>query len=307
MNLFDGECVSKDQPKNSRTVSGPGDAAQPSGAEEDLLPGEIRRRKPPKEAVEAAFQRFQSIAAEADVAERAAEARASAGEACPTCGHKNRPGNRFCAMCGHEIVSTQPEISTPPHTAPEEPSPAAGEGSTPAAHHHHHHYHYHYFPGGADGARKFSPGMREVDKPAVSLPTPVKSEGYSRAETAIRRLTQDWVIACNTKHLEDVLDLYAANAIVYRSNQPAVQSASALREHFVASLEAGLGEISMEPARVEISGDMAYEAGKFTALLPGAAGKRREERGKYVRVLAKDSDGDWKISVDCWSSDLTLG
>ena len=35
-------------------------------------------------------------------------------------------------------------------------------------------------------------------------------------------------------------------------------------------------------------------------------GKRREERGKYLLILARQA-GDWKILADSWSSDLSLG
>jgi hypothetical protein len=40
--------------------------------------------------------------------------------------------------------------------------------------------------------------------------------------------------------------------------------------------------------------------------VPSALGKRREERGKYLLILARQA-GDWKVLADCWSSDLSLG
>ncbi|MGA7301189.1 MAG: hypothetical protein WBX10_12840, partial [Candidatus Sulfotelmatobacter sp.] len=61
-----------------------------------------------------------------------------------------------------------------------------------------------------------------------------------------------------------------------------------------------------EPIRVEVLGDLAHEVGRYSALVPGTAGKRREERGKYLWVFAKQSSGDWKLVSECWSSDLTL-
>jgi ketosteroid isomerase-like protein len=67
-----------------------------------------------------------------------------------------------------------------------------------------------------------------------------------------------------------------------------------------------LGEAELEPLRVEVAGDMAYEVGRCKALVPGATGKRREERGKYLWVCARQSNGEWKLTVDCWSSDLSL-
>jgi hypothetical protein len=41
-------------------------------------------------------------------------------------------------------------------------------------------------------------------------------------------------------------------------------------------------------------------------LVPIAVGKRREERGKYVVVFAKQKSGEWKAVLDSWSTDLTL-
>jgi len=128
----------------------------------------------------------------------------------------------------------------------------------------------------------------------------------SRAEAAVRRVTQEWVLACNTKHLDDVLELYISDAMVLRSNYPAIRGAAAVREFLHGALETGFGEVDMEALRVEIAGDLAYEAGRFKALVPSAAGKRREERGKYLWVCQRQTGGEWKIAADCWSSDLTL-
>jgi ketosteroid isomerase-like protein len=128
----------------------------------------------------------------------------------------------------------------------------------------------------------------------------------SRAEAAVRSVTQEWVLACNTKHLDDLLELYTADAMVLRSNCPPIRWAAALREFFFGALDSGLGEVEIEPLRVDVVGDLAYEAGRCKALTPSATGKRREERGKYLWVCARQSNGEWKLAADCWSSDLTL-
>jgi uncharacterized protein (TIGR02246 family) len=128
----------------------------------------------------------------------------------------------------------------------------------------------------------------------------------SRAEAAVRRITHEWVLACNTKHLDDLLDLYVADALVLRSNCPPIRGAAAVREFFFGALDAGLGEVEVEPLRVEVVGDLAYEAGRCKALVPSATGKRREERGKYLWVCARQNNGEWRLAADCWSSDLTL-
>ena len=106
--------------------------------------------------------------------------------------------------------------------------------------------------------------------------------------------------------LDELIELYAADALVLRSNLPPIRGAMAVREFFFSALEAGLGEVAVEPLRVEVVGDLAHEVGRYSALVPGTAGKRREERGKYLWVFAKQSGGDWKLVSECWSSDLTL-
>jgi uncharacterized protein (TIGR02246 family) len=186
------------------------------------------------------------------------------------------------------------------------PSP----GSAPGTHHYHHHYHHHYFQGGqAESAvpagRANAPeSAREADRLRVAAAA--KGEPMSRSEAAVRRLTQEWVLACNTRQLDELIELYAGDALVLRSNLPPIRGAMAVREFFFASLEAGLGEVALDPMRVEVSGDLAHEVGRYTALVPGTAGKRREERGKYLWVFAKQSSGDWRLLSECWSSDLTL-
>jgi ketosteroid isomerase-like protein len=226
----------------------------------------------------------------------------------------------------------EPETPTGPHTeaqgnvqreiqhlSPEFHQERHANGH-PETHHYHHHYHHHYFQGGHEGAGSGMgggmgtgiavPGLPRSPDPARDVdrfrPTAALRGDMSRAEAAVRRIAHEWVLACNTKHLDDLLDLYVADAMVLRSNFPPVRGAAAVREFFFAALDAGLGEVELEPLRVDIAGDLAYEAGRCKALVPGATGKRREERGKYLWVFARQTGGEWKLATDCWSSDLTL-
>lgn len=291
---------------------------------------EIRRPKPNQEAIAAALQAMQRLTMKMD-SETAAEE--SAGEAagslktCSSCGHLNREGNRFCGMCGLPVEAAAEESPTsaspvlnfePAKHEPEMEESATGReldeevhppaGAAAGNHHYHHHYHHHYFQGGVEnmGApRANAPeSAREADR--LRIAAAAKGEPMSRSEAAVRRLTQEWVLACNTRQLDELLDLYAPDALVLRSNLPLLRGAAAVREFFFSALESGLGEVAVEPIRVEVVGDMAHEVGRYSALVPGSSGKRREERGKYLWVFAKQNGGEWKLISECWSSDLTL-
>lgn len=321
-------------PANSQSASGPERSAEMREIYRRLEP-ELRRSRPNPEAIAAALEAVQRLAAETDVEQAADEvAAALTGDAltrdalgrdasagpCPVCGYHNRDISKFCGMCGAPMVGLEEigggelsgrSLALPPNPFMNDaPSQAAGNRAPGGeTHHYHHHYHHHYFPAGYEGgvprgtaeALRADPVREDKMRPNAAL-----RGDMSRAEAAVRRVTQEWVLACNTKHLDDLLELYVADALVLRSNYPPVRGAAAVREFFFGALEAGLGEVEVEPLRVEIVGDLAYEAGRCKALVPGATGKRREERGKYLWVCARQPGGEWKLAADCWSSDLSL-
>ena len=59
-------------------------------------------------------------------------------------------------------------------------------------------------------------------------PTAALRGDMSRGEAAVRRITQEWVLACNTRHLDDLLELYVSDALVLRSNYPPIRGAAAV-------------------------------------------------------------------------------
>lgn len=264
---------------------------------------DIRRPKPSAEAIAAALQAIQRLGARIEAQQAADEARqqANAGgnsAACGMCGYQNVDDNQFCGMCGAPLREASSGVM-----------PAAVPG---AQHHYHHHYHHHFVAGenadmvGLAQKLPLASAAAGGGRDAAKLRTPVAGQGLSRAEATIRQMTVDWAAACNNKQIEDLLEFYAADALVMRPNIPPVRGTAAIREFFVGALEAGLGDVEMEVLRVELLGDVAYQAGRCKMLVPVVMGKRREERGKYVIVFAKEKTGQWKAVVDCWSSDLGL-
>jgi len=231
----------------------------------------------------------------------------SAGrQTCTACGSPNRKGNSFCANCGVPLQKA-------PEAAEIAPSSPKAIPEAPGDHHYHHHYHHHYFSGSGGIEQAATPDVRAAGgggSPSRDLPrvrTPLSGASMSRAEIALRKTTQDWAMACNTKQLDDLVELYVPDATVLRPNVPAVRGAAAIREFFFGLLDAGMSEVEMDSQRAELYGDYGYETGRCKSLVPSAVGKRREERGKYLVLLNRQANGDWKILADCWSSDLSLG
>ncbi len=226
-------------------------------------------------------------------------------QTCAACGSSNRKGNKFCASCGVPLAKAQDA----PETAPANPVVPT---EAPGDHHYHHHYHHHYFSGGVGMEPALSPEARVSGAAASGRETgrmrsPLSGASLSRAEIALRRVAQDWAQACNTKQLDDLVDLYLPDATLLRPNVPPVRGTAAIREFFFGVLDAGMSEVELEPVRSELFGEFGYEAGRCKSLVPSAVGKRREERGKYLVMLNRQANGEWKIVADSWSSDLSLG
>ena len=256
------------------------------------LPANFRWPKPNAEAIAAAMEAIQRISGGAAAAELAGVDGAPAGNACSECGGALPAEARFCLWCGAARQSAASSDTGVP------PRPRAGE-----QHHYHHHYH-HFVPAQTGGATAPLAEL-ETSAPRGRAPGAAGSTG-GRAEATARQVAQDWAQACNTKHMEDLLELYAADATLIRSSVPPVRSLSAIREFLLSLLEAGLGDVEMESLRTEVMGEIALDIGRCKMLVPVAMGKRREERGKYLLVLVRQPAGTWKIIADCWSADLAV-
>jgi len=257
-------------------------------------------------AILQAMQRFALEQSAEEAVNVNTEFESTGRQTCHACGSSNRKGNNFCASCGVSLTRSADAREAQPVVP--------GSNSMthpPGEHHYHHHYHHHYFS--SDGVESaISPDLRMASGASPSRETgrlraPLTGPSVSRAEAALRKVSQDWALACNTKQLDDLVELYLADAIVLRPNVPAVRGAAAIREFFFGVLDAGMSEVELEPLRAELFGDFGYEAGRCKSLVPIVMGKRREERGKYLLILSRQANGDWKIVADSWSSDLSLG
>jgi uncharacterized protein (TIGR02246 family) len=280
----------------------------------DRLKYDMRHPKPGQEAIGAALEAIHRLAQEMD-AENSAPSTdyddSGRPNTCMACGAANPEINKFCATCGVLLlrVPAEPGNIQAETTRVQLPAQSLALTTPPGQHHYHHHYHHHYFPQPGEASepaaapRESVPGA--VARDGGKIRATLNAPSSSRAETAVRKLTQDWALACNTKQLDDVVSLYAADAVVLRSNLLPMRGTAAIREYFYSAMDSGFGEVEMEPLRLELFGDVAYEVGRCKMLVPVAMGKRREERGKYL-IISVRQQGEWKVVADCWSSDLSL-
>jgi ketosteroid isomerase-like protein len=91
-------------------------------------------------------------------------------------------------------------------------------------------------------------------------------------------------------------------------NIPALTSKEAIRTLWKSMLESPDFSGGWKPTKVEVarSGDFAYVSGNYEFNEKDNGGKPITDKGKYLEVWKKQSDGNWKCVADMFSSDLPV-
>ncbi len=130
------------------------------------------------------------------------------------------------------------------------------------------------------------------------------SHPFMDVESQIRGLTQDYVTSFNTGNYDQVAALFAPDGVFMAPNQEPAHGQKTTERLLRQLADAGYQDLRLETLRVESSGDMAMEIGRYSVAMHQANGTTVADRGKYLKVWRRL--GAWLIVADCWSSNLTI-
>lgn len=122
---------------------------------------------------------------------------------------------------------------------------------------------------------------------------------FRDVETQLRDQTQDFATSFNTGNYDHAARLFASDGVLIA---PQYEGAFGQKqvEHLLRQMgETGYGDLRMETMRIDYSGDMAMELGRFTLTMRRADGTITPERGKYLRVWKRL--GAWLLVADSWN------
>jgi ketosteroid isomerase-like protein len=130
--------------------------------------------------------------------------------------------------------------------------------------------------------------------------------GDTKAEQALRDADAAWSKAAGSKDLDKTVSYYSADANVLPPNAPAATTKEAIRKIWQDLLASPGLTISWKATKVEVakSGDLGFVSGTYELAMNDTNGKPINDRGKYVEVWEKKTDGKWKCGTDTWNSDL---
>jgi uncharacterized protein (TIGR02246 family) len=133
--------------------------------------------------------------------------------------------------------------------------------------------------------------------------SPVTGSGSSMdVESTIRGLTQDFSMNFNTGNYDQVAGLFAIDGLFMAPHHESIAGPKAIERKLREFGEGGFQDLRLETSRVDYSGDMAMEVGKYTVSVVRESGGSSTDRGKYVKVWRRL--GAWRMVADCWSSNL---
>jgi uncharacterized protein (TIGR02246 family) len=128
------------------------------------------------------------------------------------------------------------------------------------------------------------------------------SRPFLDVQSLIRNLAQDFVTSFNTGNYDQVAALFAQDGAFMAPHHDPAYGPKAV-EHLLRQFgEGGYEDLRLETIRVEASGDLAMEIGRYTVAIRQSDGTVLADRGKYVKAWRRL--GAWLIVADCWSSNL---
>ena len=134
---------------------------------------------------------------------------------------------------------------------------------------------------------------------ASSVPN---SNPFLDVESTLRGFTQDFSTAFNTGNYDQVAALFASDGLFMAPQHEAAQGRKAIERMLREYGEAGYQDLRFETVRVDYSGDMAVEIGRYTVAIQQANGTTVADRGKFLHAWRRF--GAWLLIAGCWSRSL---
>lgn len=128
------------------------------------------------------------------------------------------------------------------------------------------------------------------------------SRPFMDVQSLIRDLNQDYVTSFNTGNYDQAAAFFAPDGAFMAPHHDPVYGPKAV-EHLLRQFgDAGYQDLRLETIRVESSGDLAIEIGRYTVGIRQPDATIRGDRGKYLKAWRRL--GAWLIVADSWSSNL---
>ena len=143
---------------------------------------------------------------------------------------------------------------------------------------------------------------------ASSCAPTVAPDTRAADERAIRALDEQWSATAAKNDLDGTVAFYAEDAVLLPPNAPVATDRKLIRESWAGLLGPNTA-VSWKVSKAEVakSGELGYLYGTYQlSIKDPKGGPTINDRGKFLEVWKKQSDGKWKCIVDTYNSDIPV-
>lgn len=149
-------------------------------------------------------------------------------------------------------------------------------------------------------------GASQVPNPAVGRSLAAQEEiAPFRSESPIDKLRQQWVTDWNLKEINQIMPLYAPDAMFFTASGERAIGQAAIRELFERMRDSNISNLRLHSLAVEHSGDLAYDSGSYRETVALPDNPEHEIQGSYLAVYKLQPDGRWLIVQHVWTAAST--
>jgi uncharacterized protein (TIGR02246 family) len=118
----------------------------------------------------------------------------------------------------------------------------------------------------------------------------------------LAKVGERWAKLWSEKQLDQLIELYAADAVFLTGQGARVTGRETIRALFKTALDSNNATLKVRSIVTEHSGNLAYDSGDYTeTLTPISGGATREGKGQYVIVFKRQPNGKWLIIEHVWT------
>lgn len=122
-------------------------------------------------------------------------------------------------------------------------------------------------------------------------------------DVAPRCLRSAFAAALNAQDAARAASYYTEDAVLIPPGEPLVRGRAAIEAYWTAAIQAGgVRDVSVETLDARSSGDLGYEIGSFALTATGPNGEALTERGRYIELLERGTDGRWYSTAGIWNA-----
>lgn len=134
---------------------------------------------------------------------------------------------------------------------------------------------------------------------------PLSAAERSAQGKALAALDDQWSKAAASRDTARIASFYSEDAVIYPPGSPPVTGRAAAQEVWGLLVADPAFSLSWSATHAEVAacGDLGFTSGPYQATLTGPGGAKILERGKFLCVWRRQSDGTWKAAHDMWNAD----